>query len=709
MKLTRARLLGQTTAIALCLPGAVLAQDAADPMLLGRIELEGTGTGPVAGQTNPATQAGSKTATPLTEIPQSVTVIGSERIAAQNAAKIDEILGYTAGVAPQPYGYDSDTNWVVIRGFPASATGVFQDGLAHYSYGFGGFYIDPFTLERVEVLKGPASVLYGGANPGGLLNYVSKMPTGTDDGMAELGVDENGRVWAGADQNGVTAGGLRWRLVSKLARTDGYGAFDDGVHGVIAPSLSFTLDGGTDVTLMASYTHIDEDHVGGAWLPYYGTVEDIGFGRIDRDFNSGEPALDWYRRDQLLLSSIVRHQFDNGLTLTNTSRLSWSDVDESQVYGFGYAGYSPTPTDPDNTLARIFFQHQTETLSFLNDTRVETVANFGGTEHRLLAGVDYRWFRMDQVQASVAWPDAATGISVTNPVYGAPQPDPTPYIDQRITQQQLGLYVQDQIRWGQGWIATLNGRFDVVDLEATGTPAYSSTDHEFSWRAGIARELARGVTPYLSYATFFNPQIGTSSVGALYPETGQQVEAGVKWAPEGMNALFTLAAFEIRREGVVTGPFNAETQLGEVRSRGVELEAQAELTDRLRLLGQVTAMDVEITEDADTAIVGNTPYATIERQAALQLAYDLPQVEGLTVTGGIRYLGRSWADNENTLRVPDATLFDAGASYDFGEGWNMNLAIANLTDELYVASCETALSCFYGEGRRASLVLRKRW
>lgn len=699
-----ARLMGHTALVAALLPLPLLAQEVTT---LAPIVLEGeSGTGAVAGAANPATLAGSKTATPITEIPQSVSVIGAETLQAANVAKIDEALGYTAGVIGAPYGYDSDTNWHFIRGFASTATGVFQDGLAHYSYGFGGFYVDPFTLERIEVLKGPASVLYGGANPGGLLNYVSKRPTGTPGGSYELGLDENGRVWAGIDANGLTAGGLAWRFTGKTERTDGYGVFEDGFRGVLAPSLSFSLDGGTDVTLLASYTRIDEDHAGGSWLPYYGTVEDAPFGRIDRDFNTGEPGLDWYERDQLLLTSIVEHDF-GGWTLTNTTRAGWSDVDESSVYGFGYAGFAAAPTDADNTLARIFFQHQTETTTFLNDLRAETTLQTGGAEHRLMFGLDLKHFRMDQVQASIAFPDAATGLSVTNPVYGAGQIEPTPYIDNVVTQQQMGIYAQDQIRWGAGWIATANARFDVVSLEAEGTPALDTTDREVSWRLGLARELPGGVTPYVSAASFFNPQIGTSSLGMLEPETGRQIEAGVKWAPEGMNALFTVAAFEIERQNVLTGPFLQETQLGEVRSRGIELEARGEIAKGLVLTAEATAMEVEVTEDADATLIGTTPYATVENHASLKLAYDVASLPGLTVTGGVRWLDSSWVDAANTQKVPSVTLLDAGASYDFGEGWNANLAVSNLTDETYVASCQTALSCFYGDGRKASLVLRK--
>jgi len=697
-----ARFLGQTALAALpaLVPFAASAQALTElePILVEAGD--DTGTGPVAGKANPATQAGSKTATPVTEIPQSVSVIGAEVLQARNLSKIDEAFGYTAGVIGAPYGYDSDTNWHFIRGFSSTSTGVFQDGLAHYAYGFGGFYIDPYAIERIEVLKGAASVLYGGANPGGLVNYVSKVPTGTTGGSAEVGVNEEGRAWAGIDSNGVTEGGLAYRLIGKVARVDGNGAFDEGFHGILAPSLSFTTEAGTEVTLLASYTKVDEDHTGGAWLPYVGTVVSGSFGRIDRDFNTGEPALDWYEREQFLATGIFRHDFGNGWTLTNTSRAGWSDIDESAPYG--YALNAAT-----NSVARINFAHQTETRTVLSDTRLETTLQTGALEHRLMAGLDLKWFEMSQVQAA----SLATDLSLTNPVYGTPQaPLPAPYIDSTVTQQQAGLYVQDQIRWGNGWIGTLNGRHDVVKTESEGAPEFDSTDRETSWRLGLARQFEGGLTPYASYATYFNPQLGTLSNGApRQAETGEQYEIGVKWAPTGRNLLVTLAAFDLTRENVVQTNGMLTNQLGTVRARGLELEAVGELAQGLTVTAAYTDMDVEVEEGNDPTTEGKTPYSTIERFASLGLSYKLPQVPGLTVSGGVRYLGSSWADNANTLKVPSVTLYDAGVSYDLAEGWNANVAVSNLTDETYVASCQGASSCFYGDGRKASLVLRKAW
>lgn len=720
----RARLASTTACLTLLAALPVAAQQAT----LSPVYLDGqaTGTGPVGADANPVTLVGTKSATPITEIPQSVSVIGREVFNVLQPTKVDEILGYTAGVSPAPFGFDTDTNWINIRGFEATQTGMFLDGLAQYAFGFGGFYTDPFLLERVEVLKGPASVLYGGSNPGGIVNMVSKRPTGTPGGMVEAGVGTDSRRWIATDVNG-TAGGYDWRFLGKINTEKSNGAFDDGLTGLIAPSVTFDLGEATEMTLSATLYRVDETHVGGSWLPYVGTVRGADFGFIPRDFNTSDPRLDWYERDQATLSSEIRHRFDNGWVLSQGIRLAWSDIDESAPYAYGY-GYGDTwnetfsnhfamlPQDPKANLSRILFQQQTTSRSALADTRLEGTVETGAVQHRLTFGLDLRIFKMDQVQASSSSPSAPT-ISVLDPVRGAVFPPAVPYIDQDITMRQAGLYAQDQLRWGN-WIATANARYDWVETssgrnEATGAEGVDRSDGEFTGRLGLAYAFANGVTPYASYATYFTPQIVNDAAGnKVEPETGRQWEAGVKWAPS-QRTLLTLSAFDLERENVSISAWGGAGyeyfQVGKIRSRGVELEARGEIMTGLTLTGALTSMDIEVREDVNPALVGKTPKATPENFASLRLDWQVAQVEGLSVMAGVRRLGSSWADDLNQYKVDGATLYDLGASYAFGEGWLVAASVTNLTDRDYVSSCDGALSCFYGDGRRASLSLRKSW
>lgn len=705
-----ARLILLGSAAVMALGKVSAAQEALQATQLERISVEGgeeTATGPVDGFVAERTATGSKTDTPLMEIPQSVSVIGREEIDEFGAGKADEALRYTAGVFAQPFGPDSDTNWIYIRGFEATQTGVYQDGLQLYSYGFGGYFVDSFTLERIEVLRGAASVLYGGSNPGGLVNYVSKRPTGERRFYAETGIDDAGTASLGFDLQDKVNDHVAARLVGRIAGGDGYTDFEEGFRGTVSPSFTWEPDDATSLTVLGNFTYIDQVHNGGSFLPYVGTVVDAPFGKIPRDANFTEPDIDTYLRKQVSLGYEFEHNFDSGWTARQNARAGYADLHEIAPYTYGYLGFSPTPTDPDNLLERINFEHRTKTWSFLVDNQLEGTVETGALEHRLLFGVDYKYFDMDQVQMS----GTATPISATDPVYGAPQGVRSAYIDQEIRQQQVGLYAQDQIRFGGGWIATFNGRYDYVTTKSEGTAEFDDSQGAWSGRAGLAYQFENGLTPYASVSTFFNPLLGTTPTGELFdPEEGHQYEVGLKYEPTWFDGLFTVALFDLTRQNVVTGPFLAETQIGEVNARGIEVEAKANLTDNWQARAALTLLDLDIKADDDPALIGKTPYLIPEKQASLALDYTFKEgaLEGLTLGGGMRYIGPSWADEANRLKVPSATLFDAKVGYQRGN-LGADLYVTNLFDKDYVAGCQGELVCGYGEGRSVKLKLHATW
>ncbi|WP_449233441.1 TonB-dependent siderophore receptor [Azospirillum doebereinerae] len=705
-------LLNSTALAAVLLPALAYAQSTTAPAVLGPVTVQGSrsadsATSPVKGYVPGRSATGSKTDTPLEEIPQSVSVIGREEIDDRGAQKVDEALRYTPGIFSQPFGPDSDTNWIFIRGFQATQSGIYQDGLQLYSYGFGGQFADSYNLERIEVLRGASSVLYGGSNPGGLVNYVSKRPGDTPVRNVEAGIDEHGNAHLGLDVGGAIDPTLSYRLSGRIAGGDTYTDFADGFRGTISPSVKWSPNDRNTLTVLTNYTDIDETHNGGAFLPYVGTVENAPFGRIDRTRNFTEPGIDTYRRKQASIGYEFEHRFDNDLTFRQNARYGWSRVHEVSVYPFGYNGFAAAPTDPNNLLSRINFEHTTEVNTFLIDNQLEGKFRTGGIAHTALFGVDYKYFNMQQVQAS----GSATPISATNPVYGALQGPRFAYIDQDLTMNQLGFYAQDQMRFGQGFLVTLNGRYDRASTDADGLPSYDGTNGKFSGRAGLAYEFANGLTPYLSASTFFNPVLGSSAaVGVFKPESGHQYEVGVKYRPSWMDALFTAALFDLTRTNVVTGAFNAETQLGEVNSRGVELEAKANITPSLKATAAFTALDLDIKEDANRGLIGKTPYIVPQIQGSAFLDYTFRDnaLDGVSLGGGVRYVGSSWADNENTLKVPAATVFDARVGYK-RDNWGVNVSVTNLFDKEYVASCQTQFSCGYAEGRTALLNVNMSW
>lgn len=668
---------------------------------------EGEATGPVDGYVPKATGTGSKTATPVSEIPQSVSIIGRKELDDRGVVtKIDEALRYTAGVSTEPFGNDPDTDWFYIRGFDATQTGVFLDGLNLYSYGFGGFQTDAYMLERVEVLKGPASVLYGGSNPGGIVDLVRKRPQAEPAYSTEIGINNFGNAFFGFDANDkVNADGtITYRITGKIAGGDNYSDFSEDLRGFIMPQITYAPDDATSLTVYAIASAFDQTHVGNGFLPYEGTVTNAPFGKIDRDLFTGEPDHDFGRYDQQMFGYEFSHEFDNGWKVSQNLRYSHLDKAEELVYPYAYtATYD---------LARLGFKHDTSVDNFSVDNRAEKEFSTGPLNHSLLLGLDYKNFKIDQTQAS-AFP--GPDLDPTDPVYGGTLPAYFTYLDGVTRMKQTGVYAQDQIRFGDGWLVTLNGRYDYVDIDNASrlaTGSYSTTDSAVSGRAGLAYEFDNGLTPYVSAATFFNPLVGTSYTGgALEPEDGHQIEGGIKYEPTFIDGLFTASVYHIVKKNVaLTRPDFLQEQLGEVTSTGLELEGKVNLNQNWKLIGSYTYNDLEVTEDLNPALIGNRPYLIPEHQAALWVEYLVTDgaMEGVSIGGGLRYQGESFADMANTAKVPDAVVADAAIRYE-KNGWGAALNVTNLFDKEYVKGCQGLFTCGYGDQRTVTLKLSKSW
>lgn len=699
------------------------AQDATqDTTTLNPVVVDGEGeastTGPVDGYVAKASATGSKSDTPLRAIPQSVSVVGRQELSDRGVVnKVDEALRYTAGVQGEPFGVDPDTDWIYIRGFDATQTGVFLDGLPLFSYGFGGFQMDPFFLERVEVLKGPASVLYGAANPGGLVNMVGKRALDEKLIYTEVGINNYGNAFAGFDVNDVlNNGAFSYRLTGKLSGGDQYTDYSEDLRGGIMPQFTWQPDDATKLNVYGFYSALDQVHVGNGFYPYVGTVVDAPFGKIDRESFYGEPDIDHGEYQQFMLGYEFERELENGWTFSQNARYGHLYKYERGPYTYGYydpttgTGYLEQPVGPDYYLNRIGFEGESKVDTFAIDNRLNGEFATGALAHDLTVGLDYKYYRLDHVQACCG----ATPIRVVDPIYGIPQGTDFVYLDQVLTQQQVGIYAQDQIRFGGGFIATLNGRFDYVntDSDAAIGYTYTSDDKALSGRAGLAYEFANGFTPYVSASTFFSPVIGASATAPIEPEEGYQVEGGFKYEPTAFNGLITASVFHlVKQNWTVTDPATfLQSQIGEVTSTGVEFEAKVELTESWKAIAAFTYQDLEMTRHADLALIGNSPVLVPAVTASAWLDYTVPDgaLEGLSLGAGLRYQGESWADYANTAKVPDALLADAALRYE-KDGWGASLNVSNLFDKEYVKGCQGTLTCGYGEGRTITFKLSRKW
>jgi iron complex outermembrane receptor protein len=290
-------------------------------------------------------------------------------------------------------------------------------------------------------------------------------------------------------------------------------------------------------------------------------------------------------------------------------------------------------------------------------------------------------------------------------------------MNERNNQDQLGLYVQDQIKFGPLTLV-LSGRLDEVwtktDNYKTPGFSYSDQDSAFSGRAGLVYNVGFGLAPYISYSNSFEPLMGVTTSGRpLKPELGEQYEVGVKFQPENSHSFITIAAFDLTRQNfLVADPANFfnEKQSGEARSRGIEIEAVANLFGGLNLIASYTKFDIKNTENIDTALIGLAPGNTVDNYASTFLDYTIPDgaMKGFGGGFGVRYTGSAYVDELNKKSVPSYTLGDAVIHYE-KDGWRGAVNVSNIFDKTYVAQCSSDIQCFYGERRKFTASLTYRW
>lgn len=670
------------------------------------------GTGPVTGYVANQSVTGTKTTTPIIEIPQSLSVIGAEQIRDQKlVSKFDDVLRYTPGVVAGTFGTDFRDDWFLIRGFDAQQDSLFLDGMSLSYFAFAGFKLQPFNVERVEVLRGPSAVLYGGSAPGGLVNAVSKLPPAEPIRYIEAGVNNFGNAYTQFDFGAPVAtqpgnGKMLYRIVGQI---QGGGTQTDYVNNdnyFIAPSVTWLPDVDTRLTVFAMASHNQTRAPN--FLPYIGTVTDAPFGRIPTNLFTGDPSADRYGRTQQMVSYQFEKHLSDNATFRQNGRAAHVEVNYTGMFGQGWA---TTPDAAD--IMRGNFLAASKAIQLNLDNQFEYRFATGPFQHTALIGLDLKHYAIDDRQGI----GPATDLNVLNPVYGVNTPYDGPlYQDMYLTQGQLGLYLQDQIKWNR-FTLVLSGRNDWVDLVANNRigPSLGREDRKFSGRAGLIYNFDNGLAPYASYATSYNPVVGINAAGELQlPETGVQTEVGVKYQPVGLNARFGIALFDLKRKNALTtDPNNTlfQTQNGEVTSRGIELEALANITRDFKVVASYTNYELFVSKDLDPTLIGMVPTAKPRQVASLWADYTFRDgwLDGLGFGGGVRYIGSSFADTANTLAVPSVVLGDLAVHYEWAKNWRAAINVANIADTPYIASCGFVTSCFYGDRRRITGSIAYKW
>lgn len=676
------------------------------------------GNGPIQGYVAHRTLAGTKTNTSILEVPQSMSVIGADQIRDQGARSVVQAIGYTPGIVTNS---PNDTRFesIWIRGFQAQ---LFLDGM-RLPYGaatFGQPKLDLALLERVEVLRGPSSSLYGQAPPGGFVNMVSKLPTATPLNSFELLADNWGKVQANFDVGGVGAvnqkGDLFWRIAGTVHGGGTQVDFVNDFRGAIAPSITYKPDLDTTFTFLGGYQR-DITGLALQFMPAVGTLYANPNGRIPLTKFLGEPGFDHFDRTQAWVGYQFEHSFNEVWTVRQNVR--YFDLQTNTYAVAGAGALVQTALQPDlRTLNRGAFSFPESASSVTLDNQAEARFATGPLAHTMLFGVDYR-----HIDSSIDMRvGAAPPIDLYNTVYGASIAFPTIKTNNSSqTQDQTGLYVQDQIAFDR-WRLTLSGRSDWVTTDSTNFLTNKQTnqnDQAFTGRAGLSYIFDSGIAPYIAYATSFQPTLGVTATAPLRPTTAKQAEIGVKYQPSGTNLLLTAALFDMTQQNVVTPSaiLGFSEQTGEARSRGAEFQAQASLAEGLKLVASYAYTDTLTTKTNTPSQLNKHLPIQPMNQAALWADYTFQQGQfaGFGFGAGVRYIGDSYPDLANSFSIPSYTLFDAAVHYDLSNldrrlrGVTLAVNATNLFDKYYIASCTTLNSCFLGSGRTVIGSVRYTW
>lgn len=678
-------------------------QATALPEVKARVSRE-TATGPVPGYRATRSATATKTDTPLNEVPQSISVITAEQVTDQASQTLQDALRYTAGVRSEMYGVDNRGDWFSMRGGSEGST--LLDGLRLPLTGWWGVLRnEPYAFERIEVLRGPASVVAGQNGPGGVVNLVSKRPL--SEPLREVAVQfgSHDHKQLSADLSGPVNedGSLLYRVVAltKDSGTQVDHAFDK--RNFVAPSLTWRPNADVQLTAFAEYQRDESGNVN-AFYPYQGTLLPAPNGPLPYDTFIGEPDWDTYGGERTRLGYHFELRLDDDWTLRQNLRHDRIDGELRTMYAAWWDGFvdATGTADPNGTyLNRVWYANDDTGRISNADLTLEGRLRFGKVQHTLLASVDGMSMKSDHWE----WADgAATPLDVYHPVFGSFPLPPLDRADSGLTHtkaRRWGVLLQDQIKFDERWVV-------VGALRHDKSRNNDQQDSATTKNLGVVFLADGGWSPYASYSESFEPITDSTSASGepFKPLRGKQIEAGVKWQPANPRVSASAAVFKLKETNrLVDDPGtqdpNDQMQAGEITSKGFELEVAANLP-AWDLTASYTYIDARTTESTNTNVLDQQLYGIPRNAAALWALYKFGAqgLPGLRAGLGVRYnddVGTGDASVNGT--VPAVTLLDALIAYDSGS-WRLALNANNLTDKTYLAGCLARGDCWFGGKRK---------
>ncbi|MFT4103630.1 MAG: TonB-dependent siderophore receptor [Burkholderiaceae bacterium] len=661
--------------------------------------------GPVAGYAAMRSATATKSDTPLQETPQSISIVTADQIKEMAANSLGESLDYAVGVSTAAYA--TSTRLDAGYGRAGSDIETFLDGVDLESgYWARSVRLEPYSLERVEVLRGPASFMYGQSSTGGVVNGVSKSPLA--EPMREVGVQIGNfnRRQLQTDLTGPLTpdGRLLYRFVGVLRDSDTMidRATDDRIF--LMPSLTWKIGANTDWTVRLRYQRDRAGADSGA-MPWQGTVLPNPNGRIPISLNPADPGSDHFNATQKSLGWTFEHRFDAKWRVRQNLRLSDTRVDYAAVdlRPSDDVEVSPYRDAAQRVLDRDGYFWNVHTRAMGADQYVLGEFDTGSVGHRMLAGLDFMWYRYRQLSAydsSDAPGSLLTPIDVYAPVFNPGYAHPAYDGDATTRVNQLGIYVQDQLRW-RDWRLTLGLRHDrarTTQLGETDVNTPVQNDRATTKRFGLLYLLPNGFAPYVSYAESFEPQ-GTSPIGEMLgPLRGKQWEAGLRYQSSDGAWRAHAAAYNLRQVNrlVQTGAFTYD-QSGSVRSHGLELELIGRLTRSLSISAHYTYTDVD-------RELTHTP----RHRAAVWAVqrFDIGGMGGFSAGAGVRLVGKY--TDRSAPTTPGYGLLDLLLGWESSR-WRVALNVRNVADKHYFGTCESWGICTYAARRQVTLTTTMRF
>nr|WP_310736239.1 MULTISPECIES: TonB-dependent siderophore receptor [unclassified Pseudoalteromonas] len=651
---------------------------------------------------------GTKSSLTPIESPMSFEVYDNKLLELRQVDTVNEALRYVSGITPENRSTVTIFDQYTIRGFESYRN--FYDGLPlQYNLAYNlAPQVDAYATQSVEILKGPASVLYGSAPPGGMVNQTAKTPQASSEHNIRARIGSNSLAELALDSTGAITDGVNYRFIAIARSRDGQQQTTEEERITIAPSVTFEISEQTSLNLNLYYQD-DPKMVPSTPLPAKGTLYEASYGKLDADAYAGDENWAEFAREVTMIGYKLNHEFSDSISFLQNFRYTNADATQQNSYDFGLA-------DADKILTRTAYKTIEDAEGFVIDNQLAVQFGLANTNHQLLFGFEYQTLDSTFDYADTFGANTPT-LDLSNPDHSQFNAATTAALDSyrqfsRLEQSQRGFYLQDEIKLDALTVIAglrYDNYYSVTDDTKSGISSSQEIDQsDTTFRIAAIYTFDNNIAPYASYSESFEPTSGVDTLTgkAFKPTTAEQIEVGMKYHNNDATTKVTAAFFDLRKQDVVvnTPDFMKYTQNGEVQSKGFEISVYQQLTDTLDVTVNLTDMDVEVIDNPQNpALEGKTPIWVAEQQASMWLNYFFN--DALEFNGGVRYVGESQLDALNSDTVPGYTLLDAAASYRFNDSYKIGLAVSNLTDKRYVGACFDINGCWMGAERSVELSL----